>query len=127
MRQSHSTRPQPIQLVPTMQKMLFTSSFLAKFMKIRFTNVAGTSSFLYVPADFFFPQCQPVPGAYLGQSGPLWPTSDTQKTWAKNSKQLTVENFGTETETECCSSHPFTTKKPRNQRHILIFFELLLP
>ena len=79
-----------------------------------------------VPADFFFPQCQPVPGAYLGQSGLLRPTSDTQKTWAKNSKQLTVENFGTETETECCS-HPFTTKKPRNQRHILIFFEWLLP
>ena len=46
--------------------------------------------------------------------------------WAKKSKQLTVEIFGTKTETECYS-HPFTTKKPRNQRHILIFFELLLP
>ena len=29
--------------------------------------------------------------------------------WAKKSKQLTVEIFGTETETECYS-HPFTTK-----------------
>ena len=36
--------------------------------------------------------------------------------WAKKSKQLTVENFGTETETECCS-HPFTTKKPRTKTH----------
>ena len=38
--QSHSTRPQPIQLVPTMQKKLFMSSFQAKFLKIRFTKVA---------------------------------------------------------------------------------------
>ena len=35
----HSTRPQLIQLVPTMQEKLFTLSFL----KISFTKVAGTS------------------------------------------------------------------------------------
>ena len=37
--QSHSTCPQPIPLVPTMQKKLFTSSFQPKFLKIRFTKV----------------------------------------------------------------------------------------
>ena len=31
--QYHSTRPQPIQIVPTMQKKLFTSSFQAKFLE----------------------------------------------------------------------------------------------
>ena len=40
--QSHSTRPQPIQLAPTMQKKLFMSSFQAKFLKIRFTKVFTT-------------------------------------------------------------------------------------
>ena len=53
--QYHSTRPQPIQLVPTMQKKLFTSSFQAKFLKIRFTKVACTCSFLMYMQIFFFP------------------------------------------------------------------------
>ena len=52
--QYHSTRPQPIQLVPTMQKKLFTLSFQPKFLKIWFTKVAATSSKSYVPANFFF-------------------------------------------------------------------------
>ena len=42
---SHSSRLQPIQFVPTMQKMLFSLSFLGKFLKIRFVKVTGTSSF----------------------------------------------------------------------------------
>ena len=37
--QYHSTRPQPIQLVPTMQKMHFTLSFQPKFLKIWFTKL----------------------------------------------------------------------------------------
>ena len=53
--QYHSTRPQPIQLVPTMQKKLFTSSFQVKFLKIRFTKFAGRSSFLVCLQIFFFP------------------------------------------------------------------------
>ena len=90
---SHSTWPQIIQLFPTMQKNLFTSSFQAKFLKIRFTKVPGT--------NFLFPQCKPLPGAYLGKNGPQWPTSNTQKMtkngriWAKNGKKRTAENFGT--------------------------------
>ena len=121
-----TTRPQLIQLVPTMQKMLFTSSFLAKFMKIRFTNVAGTSSFFMCHQISFFTSVNQSQGHIWDRVAHYGPPLTPKKTWAKNSKQLTVENFGTETETECCS-HPFTTKKPRNQRHILIFFELLLP
>ena len=61
--QYHSTRPQPIQLVPTMQKKLFTSSFQPKFLKIWFTKVAATSSKSYVAANFFVPQSQVVLGA----------------------------------------------------------------
>ena len=53
--QYHSTRPQPIQLVPTMQKKLFTSSFQAKFLKIWFTKFTDTSSFLVCQQNFFFP------------------------------------------------------------------------
>ena len=48
--QSHSTRPQPIQLVLTMQKKLFMSSFQAKFLKIRFTKVTRHGS---ICANFF--------------------------------------------------------------------------
>ena len=44
--QGHSTRPQPIQLGPTMQKKLFTLSFQPKFLKIRFTKVTASRSFL---------------------------------------------------------------------------------
>ena len=124
--QYHSTRPQLIHLVPTMQKKLFTSSFPAKFKKIRFTKVAGTSSFLMCQQISFFPSVNQSQGHIWDRVAHYGPPLTPKKTWAKNSKQLTVENFGTETETECCS-HPFTTKKPRNQRHILIFFELLLP
>ena len=38
-----------------MQKKLFTSSFQAKFLKIRFTKVACTCSFLMYMQIFFFP------------------------------------------------------------------------
>ena len=51
--QCHSTRPQPIQLVPTMQKKLFTLSFQPKFLKIWFTKVAASRSFL-MTRQFFF-------------------------------------------------------------------------
>ena len=56
-RMSNMTFPcvNTIQLVPTMQKKLFTSSFQAKFQKIRFTRVAGTSSFLMYQQMFLFP------------------------------------------------------------------------
>ena len=64
--QYHSTRPQPIQLVPTMQKKLFTSSFQAKFLKIGFTKVTATSIKSYVAANFFVPQSQLVLGACFG-------------------------------------------------------------
>ena len=62
----HSTRPQPIQLVPTMQKMHFTLSFQPKFLKIWFTKVAATSIKSYIHANFFVPQSQVVPGACFG-------------------------------------------------------------
>ena len=52
--QYHSTRPQPIQLVPTMQKKLFTLSFQPKFLKIRFTKVAASRSFLMRQQIFLF-------------------------------------------------------------------------
>ena len=52
--QSHSTRPHPIQLVPTMQNKLFTLSFQPKFLKIWFTKVTATSSKSYVAVNFFF-------------------------------------------------------------------------
>ena len=64
--QYHSTRPQPIQLVPTMQKKLFTSSFQAKFLKIWFTKVTGTSIKSYEPVNIFVPQSQLVLGACFG-------------------------------------------------------------
>ena len=54
-----------------------------------------------MPADFLFSHSLPLPGAYLGKNGPLWPTSNTQKMtengpiWAKNGKKRTAENFGT--------------------------------
>ena len=47
---------------------------------------------------FTFYQSLPLPGAYLGKNGPLWPTSNTQKItkngpiWAKNGKKRTAEN-----------------------------------
>ena len=82
--QYHSTRPQPIQLVPTMQKKLFTSSFQAKFLKIRYTKVAGTSSFLMCQQIFFFPILYHSQGhiwAKMAHYGPpltpkKWPKTD---------------------------------------------------
>ena len=47
--------PMPIELVPTMQKKLFTSSFQAKFLKIRFTKSACTLCMLIFYAIFFPP------------------------------------------------------------------------
>ena len=64
--QSHSTQPQPIQLVPTMQNKLFMLSFQPKFLKIWFTKVTGTSIKSYVPVNFFVPQSQLVLGACFG-------------------------------------------------------------
>ena len=66
----------PIQLVPTTQKKLFTSPYQAKFLKISFTKAAGTSIKSYVPADFFVPQSQVV----LGASTLLYPVSVKQGT-----------------------------------------------
>ena len=66
MSQYHSTRPQPIQLVPTMQKKLFTLSFQPKFLKIWFTKVTATSIKSYVAVNFFVPQSQVVLGACFG-------------------------------------------------------------
>ena len=65
---SHSTRPQIIQLFLTMQKILFTTSFQAKFLKIRFTKVADTNSSFCVPAKkILLSQCQQVPGTCLAK------------------------------------------------------------
>ena len=89
----HSTHPHNV-------KKLFTLSFQTKFRKIGFVKVTCTCSF-FIYLHFFCSQCQPVPGAYLGQNGPRWPTSNTQKmpkngrVWAKNGKKCTVENCGT--------------------------------
>ena len=47
--------PSPFNSSPQCKKKLFTSSFQAKFLKIRFTKVAGTSSFLMCQQIFFFP------------------------------------------------------------------------
>ena len=76
--QCHSTGPQPIQLVPTMQKKLFTLSFQQKFLKIRFTKVAGSRSFLMIQ-QFFSSPCQVVPGACLSQIVTNSATSNTHK------------------------------------------------
>ena len=56
-RMSNMTFPcvNTIQVVPTMQKKLFTSSFQAKFLKIRFLKVACTWSFLMYMQIFFSP------------------------------------------------------------------------
>ena len=51
--QYHSTWPQPIQVVPTKQKKLFTLSFQPKFLRISFTKVTVTSRKSYVAAIFF--------------------------------------------------------------------------
>ena len=64
--QYHSTRPQPIQLVPTMQKKLFTLSFQPKFLKIWFTKVAASSIKSYEAANFFVTQSQLFLGACFG-------------------------------------------------------------
>ena len=77
--QYQSTRPQPIQLVSTMQKKLFTLSFQPKFLKIRFTKVAGSRSFLMIQ-QFFSPH-QMFPGVCLSQIvTPLTP-KNTHKEW----------------------------------------------
>ena len=55
-----------VNLVPTMQKKLFTSSFQAKFLKIGFTKVTATSIKSYVAVNFFVPQSQLVLGACFG-------------------------------------------------------------
>ena len=40
----------------------------------------------YVHAKILFFQCQPVPGAYLGQNGTQWDTSNTKKKRPKIAK-----------------------------------------
>ena len=45
----------PFNSSPQCKKKLLTSSFQAKFLKIRFTKVAGTSSFFMCQQIFFFP------------------------------------------------------------------------
>ena len=102
--QYHSTRPQPIQLVPTMQKKLFTSSFQAKFLKLWFTKVAGTSIKSYVPADFLFSQCKVVLGACFWAIEPHWAAPGTpfflslfrlkepERGWKRDVKTLSWES-----------------------------------
>ena len=50
---SHLASCIPIQLGPTMQNKLFTSSFQAKFLKIRFTKLQA--NFLYASKFSFSP------------------------------------------------------------------------
>ena len=85
--QYHSTRPQLIQLIPTVQITLFTSSFQGKFLKIRVTKVTCTCSFfmyMYIFPSFTTPR---------GIFGQKWPTSNTQK-MTKNGKKRTSGNCG---------------------------------
>ena len=90
---AHSTRPHNA-------KKLFTSSFQAIFLKIGFTKVTCTCSFLCT-CTFWSSHCSQVPRAYLGKTVTQRDTSNTQKTaengriWAKNGKKCTVENCGT--------------------------------
>ena len=79
--QSHSTRPQPIQLVPTMQKKLFMSSFQAKFLNW-VKKVTCTCSFLHV---IFLFLVSTSPGPYFGQKVLHSLPSNTQK-WPKMAK-----------------------------------------
>ena len=71
--QSHSTRPQSIPLVPTMQKKLFTLSFQPKFLKIMFTKVTATSSKSYVAVNFLFFSVYSSLGACFGPQSPSVP------------------------------------------------------
>ena len=67
--QSHSTYPHNA-------KKELTSTFQAKFQKIRHKNLYGIKRHLTASAQFFFSQCQQVPGAYLGQ---ILTQTDTSK------------------------------------------------
>ena len=81
------SRPQLIQLIPTVQITLFTSSFQGKFLKIRVTKVTCTCSFfmyMYIFPSFTTPR---------GIFGQKWPTSNTQK-MTKNGKKRTSGNCG---------------------------------
>ena len=82
--QYHSTRPKPTQLFPTMQKKLFTSSFQAKFLKIRFLKVACTRSFLMYMQIFFFPSLYHSHGHIWAKisryAPPLTPKNDQKRT-----------------------------------------------
>ena len=77
--QCHSTRPQPIQLVPTMQKKALYVIISAEIPE----NLVHKSCCLTVifdeAADFLFSPCQVVPGACLSQIVPNSATSYTHK------------------------------------------------
>ena len=62
---AHSSRPQNA-------KKLFTSSFQAKFLKIRFKKVAGTSSFLMCQQIFFFSSVNQSQGHIWAKMSQLW-------------------------------------------------------
>ena len=77
--QCHSTRPQPIQLVPTMQKKALYVIISAEIPE----NLVHKSCCLTVifdeAADFLFSPCQVVPGACLSQIVTNSHTSNTHK------------------------------------------------
>ena len=90
--QSHSTRPQPIQLVPTMQKSSLCHHFRQNSWKFGSQKLL-TKAHFWLVVNFLFPQCKPVPGAYLSKNVTLCDTPNTPKMtgngriWAKNGKK----------------------------------------
>ena len=80
--QSHSTRPQPIQLVPTMQKKLFMSSFQAKFLnwvkKSYMYMLIFTCNFFVLSVNqsraTFGPNKSPTVSPLTPKKCPKWPS-----------------------------------------------------
>ena len=68
----------PFSLSPPCQKKLFTLSFHAKFLKIRFAQLTCTYTFLMYMYIFFL-LVLITPRAYLGKIVPLCAASNTQK------------------------------------------------
>ena len=92
--QSHSTRPQPIQLVPTMQKKLFMSSFQAKFLNW------VKKSYMYMlifTCNFFVLSVNQSRATFGPNKSPLLHPKNAQngRVWAQNGKKCTVENCST--------------------------------
>ena len=73
--------PSPFNSSPQCKKKLFTLSFQPKFLKIWFTKVAASWSFLMMQ-QFFFPSCQVVPVACLSQIVTPLTHTNTHKEWS---------------------------------------------